>query len=291
MNTRRQVVIHADDLGMSHSANAAFGELSELGTCSAGSVMVPCPWFAEVAAMVRANPALDIGVHLTLTSEMSGYKWHPLTRPPAAAGLTDTDGFFHPDTATVRARADRAAVRAELQAQIAAALRAGIDVTHLDDHMGAPLAPEFVDLTIDIACDRQLPLVLCPSLAAYGGTHNLAGADDRRFRREVDRAASRGQRIFERIVETDWTRSGDADSAYRAMFDGLGDGLSFLALHFARPGDIEVIDPGGHRLRIDEHALFATSAFAGFLASAGIEICGMRQFRDELRQAEKHVAD
>jgi predicted glycoside hydrolase/deacetylase ChbG (UPF0249 family) len=290
MTPRRRVVIHADDLGMSHGANAAFAELSALGTCSAGSVMVPCPWFVELAAMARVNPALDIGVHLTLTSEMPGYRWRPLTRPPASAGLTDAEGFFHPDTATVRARADRAAVRAELQAQIDAAFGAGIDVTHLDDHMGALLAPEFVDLTVDIACDRRLPLVLCPSLAAYGGTHNLVGADDRRFRREVDRAASRGQRIFDRIVETDWTRSGGADAAYRAMFDGLGHGLSFLALHFARPGDIEAIDPAGHPLRTEEYGLFATPAFAGFLAGVGVEICGMRRFRDELRQAEKQVA-
>jgi predicted glycoside hydrolase/deacetylase ChbG (UPF0249 family) len=65
---RRVVVIHEDDVGMTHGSNAAFAELSALGTCSAGSVMAPCPWFPEAVEMALANPALDLGVHLTLNS-------------------------------------------------------------------------------------------------------------------------------------------------------------------------------------------------------------------------------
>ena len=48
---KKRVVIHEDDVGMTHGANAAFVELSRLGTCSSGSVMVPCPWFPEAAAI------------------------------------------------------------------------------------------------------------------------------------------------------------------------------------------------------------------------------------------------
>jgi hypothetical protein len=75
---RKFAVIHADDLGMCHGANAAFAELSRLGVCSSGSVMVPCPWFPEIADLAAANRELDIGVHLTLTNEMKHYKWWPL---------------------------------------------------------------------------------------------------------------------------------------------------------------------------------------------------------------------
>ena len=80
----RTIVIHEDDVGMSHGANAAFQELSMMGACSAGSVMAPCPWFPEAVAMATANPALDVGVHLTLNSEKQPYRWRPLTRPPRA---------------------------------------------------------------------------------------------------------------------------------------------------------------------------------------------------------------
>ena len=44
---RRTVVIHEDDIGMTHGSIAAFRELTALGVCSSGSVMVPCPWFPE----------------------------------------------------------------------------------------------------------------------------------------------------------------------------------------------------------------------------------------------------
>ena len=50
--------------------------------------------------MAAANPALDLGVHLTLTSEKKPYRWRPLTAPPRSAGLTDTMGYFWPDVPT-----------------------------------------------------------------------------------------------------------------------------------------------------------------------------------------------
>ena len=135
------------------------------------------------------------GVHLTLTSEMKGYRWRPLTRPPAAAGLTDADGFFHPDVATVRARAAPEAVEAELRAQIEAALGAGIDVTHLDDHMGTVLAPEFVAIYVRVAADYRLPPVICPALAAYGGPHNLRGVTETSLR--AGRRPRQGRRVHD----------------------------------------------------------------------------------------------
>ena len=127
----KRVVIHEDDVGMSHGANMAFVELSKLGTCSSGSVMVPCPWFPEAAAIAQADPSLDVGVHLTLTSEQTPYRWRPLTAPPRSAGMTDEQGYFWPDVPRAR-RADPVAVEAELRAQIDTALAAGIDPTHLD---------------------------------------------------------------------------------------------------------------------------------------------------------------
>ncbi|MEO1103343.1 MAG: ChbG/HpnK family deacetylase, partial [Pseudomonadota bacterium] len=113
---RRTVIIHADDVGMTHGANAAFAELSAIGHCTSGSVMVPCPWFPEAAAMAKAKPALDVGVHLTLTSEKAPYRWRPLTRPPKSAGLTDPDGYFWATIPELRKNADPAAVDEELRA-------------------------------------------------------------------------------------------------------------------------------------------------------------------------------
>ena len=145
-NGAKRVVIHEDDVGMSHGANTAFVELSKLGTCSSGSVMVPCPWFPEAAEIAAADPSLDVGVHLTLTSEQKPYRWRPLTAPPRSAGLTDEHGYFWPDVPRARKAAPEA-VEAELRAQIEMALAAGIDPTHFDAHMGTAQMPEFVAIS------------------------------------------------------------------------------------------------------------------------------------------------
>jgi chitin disaccharide deacetylase len=278
-----RVVIHADDLGMSHGANAAFAELWNKGTVTSGSVMVPCPWFSELAHMARAHPAIDIGVHLTLTSEMTGYRWRPLTRPPASAGLTDAGGFFHCDVPTLRARADRAAVEAELRAQIDAALAAGIDVTHLDDHMGAVLAPEFAEIYARLAVDYRLPPLFSGTLATYGGQHNMTGITAQTFAPGVEMARASGFPIFDRIVETDWHPTAPPDATYRAMLDSSGEGLTFLALHFTKPGEIEVIDPGFHNIRTAEYTLFRSPGFADWLHRRDVTFIGMRALRDDWR--------
>lgn len=283
----RQVIIHADDLGMSHGANAAFAELWDIGTLTSGSVMVPCPWFSELAAIARGRPDMDVGVHLTLTSEKKGYRWRPLTRPPASSGLTDAEGFFHPDVPTLRSRADPVAVEAELRAQIEAALAAGIDVTHLDDHMGAVLAPEFASVYARLAAEYRLPPLFCASLADYGGQHNMTGIGADAFAPGVEQARRLGFPIFDRIIETDWAPTTPAQTAPSAMFKAIPPGLTFLALHFTKPGEIEVIDPGFHHIRTAEYTLFRSPAFADWLKGQDLDLIGMRAMRDAWRAEQK----
>ena len=110
MTATRQVVVHQDDVGMCHGANVAFLELARRGVITSGSVMVPCPWFPEIAAAAAADPALDLGVHLTLTAEKEHYRWGPISGPAPGAGLTDGDGYLWRDVASVRRHADPAAV-------------------------------------------------------------------------------------------------------------------------------------------------------------------------------------
>jgi chitin disaccharide deacetylase len=283
----RSVVIHADDLGMCRGANDAFVELSAFGTVTSGSVMVPCPWFPDLAAKACAAPTFDVGVHLTLTSEMPGYRWRPLTNPPKSAGLTDELGYLHRDVATLRRRAHPEAVVAELTAQIEAALAAGIDVTHLDDHMGAVLAPEFIGIYLDLAITFGLPPIICEAPSAYGGMHNLSGLAENAFAATAARARSAGFEVFARIAETDWTRTGPADAGARAMIDGLPQGLSFLALHVTKPGEIALIDPDTHWIRTDEYEVYRDHNFARWLKTADVAPLGMRELRDAWRA--RHV--
>ena len=115
---QQRIVMHADDVGMCHGANTAFVELSKHGSITAGSVMVPCPWFPEIAEVAASDSSLDVGVHLVLNAEQQHYRWRPLSNPSPAAGLTDDDGFFWSKVADVRANAHPEAVEEEWRAQL-----------------------------------------------------------------------------------------------------------------------------------------------------------------------------
>jgi hypothetical protein len=130
------LILHADDLAMSHSANLASFEALEKGWVSSASIMVPCPWFNEVAEFAKAHPDADLGLHLTLTSEWKNYRWGPLNREHFKS-LVDTEGYFPAESGPVGKNATIEDAGAELAAQLTKARSAGIHFSHLDNHMGS----------------------------------------------------------------------------------------------------------------------------------------------------------
>lgn len=133
----RLLVIHADDLGMSHAVNRATFEALENGWITSASILVPCPWFPEAAAWARAHPGADLGVHLALNSEWTTFRWRPLSAGRAVASLVDRDGYLPLVETTVAERARPREVERELRTQVDAAREAGVAISHLDSHMAA----------------------------------------------------------------------------------------------------------------------------------------------------------
>ena len=130
------LIVHADDLGMAHSVNAATIKAFESGLVNSGSIMVPCPWFSEIATYARANPQADLGLHLTLTSEWTTFRWGPLTSRDRVSSLLDKDGYFYLLETEAASHADPKEVELEITTQIERARAAGVQPTHLDSHMG-----------------------------------------------------------------------------------------------------------------------------------------------------------
>ena len=278
-----RVILHLDDVGMCHGANTAFVELSRLGTIDCGSVMVPCPWYSEMAQCARSDPSLDLGVHLTLTAEKAHYRWRPLTGVSRTGGLTDPDGFFWRDVANLRAHADPQAADYELRAQIETARSAGIDITHLDAHMGAVLAPEFVDLYISLGADYDVPIVFPRSIQTYGPSHNFGTLDDAPYRARAAVLASAGLPVADRVLETPWHVDRPATARYGEMLRKIGAGFTFVALHANAPGELEAIEPDSARIRIDEWDLFRDPDFR-VLLDALPGRTSMRAVRDAMRR-------
>jgi predicted glycoside hydrolase/deacetylase ChbG (UPF0249 family) len=133
--TARLLVINADDLGMAHSVNRATFEAFEKRWITSSTILVPCPWFAEVARYAREHPEADLGIHLALNSEWTTLRWGPVSGPDAVPSLLAPDGFLPLDQGPIVAKARPEEVERELRAQIEMALRAGIRPTHFDTHM------------------------------------------------------------------------------------------------------------------------------------------------------------
>lgn len=279
----RRIVIHADDVGMCHGANAAFIELSRRGTISAGSVMVPCPWFPEIAELTADDPTLDLGVHLTLTAEQRGYRWGPVSRPSPASGLTDEDGYLWATVAAVRRHAHPDAVETEWRAQVDRALAAGTDVTHLDAHMGAALAPEWCDRYIALGDEYGLPVLMTSTFAGYDPNNHLDGTTEETFAPFVTAAKNVGMPVFGRVLETDFDRPRGAPVDYEAKLGSTEEGFVYCAFHPCRPGpgEIELIEPDTHHVRVDEYELFRTDGWSEWLAAQDFEVIGMRKLRDD----------
>src|SRR5215467_9970689 len=130
------IIVHADDLGMAHSVNAATTKAFETGLVNSGSIMAPCPWLNEIAAYARANPQADLGLHLTLTSEWTNIRWGPVVSKDRVSSLLDKDGYLRSTESEAAQNADPKEVELEIRAQIERAKALGIVPTHLDSHMG-----------------------------------------------------------------------------------------------------------------------------------------------------------
>lgn len=278
------VVAHADDIGMCHGANTAFAAVAGKGFITSGSVMVPCPWFREIAELAVANSQFDLGVHLTLTSEWRHYRWRPLTGVSKAGGLVDGDGFMWRAAKAVREHAQPEAVEAELRMQIDTALAAGIDATHLDCHMGTALAAEFADIYLRLGGDYRLPVLFPRSWDNYnqGIGLKLGEVDAAEHGARLEALEARGHPIVDRFVETPWGALGD-EGAYRRMIAEVQPGVTFLAFHPNHSGDIDVIEPARARCRIEEARLFASAEFLAMVEQQGFTLIGLRGIRDQLR--------
>jgi hypothetical protein len=285
----RVVILHADDVGMCHGANQAFLDLARAGRIDCGSVMVPCPWFPEIAREAAGDASLDLGVHLTLTSEWFGYRWGPVAVRSPASGLLDPDGHFHRDCLALRRSVDPVAAEEEMRAQLDRALSAGMDATHLDTHMGAALVPELLPATLRIARENHLPLLLPRDLESYLGVLRLGDVDPGPYAEAVAEMDAAGLPVIDRFAMTPGVPLAETEAAYAALVAPRAPGLTYVALHPNRPEDLGAILRGHPRAephwRTEELRLFGDGFCDAAIARAGVQRLGMRRLRDLHRAA------
>jgi len=159
--TARPLVIHADDLGGSHTINRAIFEALEKGWVTSASILVPCPWFPEVARWAKAYPEADLGIHLALNSEWTEYRWGPVSTKNQVPSLLDSQGYMPLEEGEVVQHAKMSEVERELRAQVDRAREFGIQLTHLDTHMGTlARSPELFGEYLKVGHAYNLPVLL-----------------------------------------------------------------------------------------------------------------------------------
>ncbi len=153
------LIVHADDLGMTHAVNAASIKGLESGLVSSASMMVPCPWFPEIADYAKAHPNADLGLHLTLTSERVYLRWGPVASKEKVPSLLDAAGYFFHDWSAETHISPREA-ELEIRAQIERAYTMGVHPTHLDSHQYRLFASgkELFEVVLHVAHDYHLPV-------------------------------------------------------------------------------------------------------------------------------------
>lgn len=279
----RVAIVHCDDIGMCHAANVGAFEALDRGPATCGSVMVPCPWFTEAARMAASRPEVDLGVHLVLNSEFDPYRWGPVSGATAVPTLVGPDGCFPRTVGELARRAKPDEVELELRAQLERALEAGIDVTHLDAHMGTALMAPFVEVYARLAREFRLPVFAVPPEPAVLAALGARGVADH-YSAVLDELVADGIPTLDGFdANSLHFEEGQGEAHNRARLAGLGPGVNYLICHPALAGEeLEAITPSAH-MRDFERRFYGGEAGRRALERENLRRLGMRPLRDLVR--------
>ncbi len=271
------LIVHADDLGMAHSVNAASTKALETGLVSSASIMVPCPWFTEIAAYARKNAGADLGLHLTLTSEWAFYRWGPVLSKERVPSLLNKDGYLYPlENEAAAAIAVREAEQ-EVRAQIERARAFGIEPTHLDSHMGTLYQTEpLFKMFLRVARENRLPIRISKDRFAQSPFIASALAPE-----DV---------VLDRIIDIGPDVKPDRWAAfYTEAVKSLRPGVTELVVHLAyddeemRAATVDHPD-WGSAWRQRDFDFFTSAAFKNLLAEHNVKLITWREVGKLLRK-------
>jgi predicted glycoside hydrolase/deacetylase ChbG (UPF0249 family) len=270
------LIIHADDLGVSHSENKASIEVMEKGSVNSASIMVPCPWFPEIAAYAKIHPEADLGLHLTLTSEWKVYKWRPVTSSDQVPSLMDAQGYLNETTGAFIKAAKVSEVEKELRSQIDRAIQFGIDPTHFDAHMGAAISTgEFLQVLVKLGREYKVPVHVSKDFS------RILNIDLSKFVTSKDVVVDRT------IIASAPDYKNGMENFYTEKIKSLEPGLNVILLHAAYDNDeMQAVTIGytdyGSAWRQQDVNFFTSEKCKKLLSDQKIKLVTWREIRDKL---------
>jgi predicted glycoside hydrolase/deacetylase ChbG (UPF0249 family) len=278
----RVLITHIDDIGFSHAANVASFECLDVGAASCGSIMTAAPWFMEAVDRVREKPDYDVGVHLTFTCEYPFFRWPAVSTRDPASGLLDAEGYlWHTREDAVR-HVTVDAAEAEMRAQIELALETGIEITHIDTHMGSVVHPKFLGRYLSLATEYGVPAFL-PNITKdrLRELNKVEQHDDYlEILEQID--GSQVPTLDEIIIDT-LLPIEDKSEFYREHIRSIQPGLTHLLFHPAKLGDeLTAIDKKASASRHADYVAYTDPTLKQFIADQGIHLIGYRELKRHL---------
>jgi hypothetical protein len=279
---QKLLIINGDDAGMCHSANMAVIDCLEHGLMTSSTIMVPCPWFKEIARYAKEHPDKDFGVHLDHTSEWSVYRWGPVAGRAAVPGLVDPEGYLWPDDEPVWAHATADEAEREARAQIERALAFGVDVTHIDSHMGAmQLNPAYLERYIKLAREFDVPM--------RGGPRAMVTAVPQ-LTAAMEQARKLGIVFPDDLIHNARKEGEPIGVFWKRILRSLQPGVTELYIHANLASDEIKAISGSWPDRAEEHRLFTSDPeVRQIIKDEQVVLIGYRQLRD-LQRARRKAA-
>ena len=276
------LITHIDDIGFSHASNVASFECLDVGAASCGSILVNGPWFMEAVAFCRDNPAHDVGVHLTLTCEYPTFRWPALSSRDPATGLLDSEGYlWHTREDAIR-HVTASAATSEMRAQIDTALGAGLEITHIDTHMGSVIHPKFLASYLKLAREYGVPAFL-PNVTRERLVELAQGEMAEDYLSVLEQVDTDAVPTLDEIIIDTLRPMDDKYAFYRQLIDSVKPGLTHLLFHPAKMGEeLAAIDQRASVSRHADYLAFSDGTLKEYILASGCELIGYRELKGYL---------
>jgi predicted glycoside hydrolase/deacetylase ChbG (UPF0249 family) len=285
----RVVIFHIDDTGMSHASNAGTIKAMEEGLATSCSIMMPCSWATECVHYWKQHPEVDAGMHVTLTSEWTEYRWGPVAGKSRVPGLVDVEGCLWPTVPEVVAHATPDEVEAEIRAQMDRMLTMGVRPTHLDTHMGCVFgSPEFMQRYLTIGIEHQIPVFLPGGHLQYLAQSDIVPPH---MSREMVDYVAQGVWDAGLPVLDDCHLIGCASELeakidrYAEVIRRMQPGLTQVIMHASEPTDAFPVITDSSEARKGELELMLAPRFKNVIAEEGIILTTWRELAERRKVA------
>lgn len=279
-NSDRVVIIHTDDIGMCQSSVEAFSDLWEFGVISSGAVMVPCPWFPYAAEYCRRFPKADMGVHITLNCEYHSYRWGPVSSGDQISSLLDSEGYLPRTSAEVFDQADPESVRIEINAQVEKAEHFGINISHIDTHMGTVAHLKFMTSYIQTAFAKAIPLmILRKDEEGYRALRMDAQSARMAVQKITDLEAS-GLPLLDDILGLPLDQPDNRIEQAKSALSSMKPGLTHFIIHPAKDTPELRAITDSWPSRVADYEAFRSNELMKFLKESGLIVIGYNHLRN-----------